>query len=96
MKEKLVFALDYDKTYTACPDIWLAFIDSVRAAGHNIYCVTMRYEDEGEDVERQLKGKVDKIIYTGRKGKLRHMNFLGITVDIWIDDCPRFIFSDGA
>lgn len=94
--EKMIIALDYDGTYTADPDLWLAFIHKARNRGHQVMIVTMRHEHENEAVERQLADKVDRIIYTGRKGKSRYMRFLGIAVDIWIDDQPGWIFEDLA
>lgn len=92
----MIIALDYDGTYTADPDIWLSFIEKAKSKGHQIFLVTMRYPYENEEVDRQLKGKVDRIIYTSRKGKMRHVKFLGIHVDVWIDDRPDFIFNDSA
>lgn len=93
----MLIALDFDKTYTEDPGLWLSFIDLARERGHQVMIVTMRYEEhEKEAVERQLKGKVDRIIYTGRKGKMRHMLFLSLKPDIWIDDEPKWIFEDSA
>ena len=92
----MLIALDYDGTYTEDPDLWLPFILSARSRGHKVMCVTMRYESESEQVERQLAGKVDRIIYTSRSGKAAHMQFLGLKVDVWIDDAPHFILMDSA
>lgn len=92
----MLIALDYDGTYTEDPDLWLAFITDARSRGHLVMCVTMRYSHEGEAVERQLTGRVDRIVYTGRKAKLRHMQFLGLTPNIWIDDAPHWVLKDAA
>lgn len=89
-------ALDYDGTYTADPELWQEFVRYARSRGHEVYVVTMRYPHECEDVERQLSGKVSGIIYTGRKGKLRHTSFMDKPIDIWIDDMPHFILEDAA
>jgi hypothetical protein len=88
--------LDYDGTYTADPELWNGFIYTARERGHKVYCVTMRYPSEGEAVLRQLVRKVDQIVFTGRKGKARHMQFLGLRVDIWIDDMPHFVLEDAV
>lgn len=92
----MLIALDFDKCFSEDPDLWLGFIGYARARRHQVMIVTQRYEHENEQVERQLKGKVDKIVYTGRKGKMRHMLFLGLKPDIWIDDEPKWIFEDSA
>lgn len=92
----MLIALDFDKTYTEDPDLWLSFIEQARGRGHQVMIVTMRYPHETESLERQLKDKVDRIVYTSRKGKLRHMTFLELPVDIWIDDRPDFILGDSA
>lgn len=87
-------ALDFDGTYTADPELWDEFISKARSRGHAIDLVTMRHPHESESVDRQIKGKVDSIVYTGRKGKKRHMEFIAKEVDVWIDDCPQFILED--
>jgi hypothetical protein len=87
-------ALDYDKTYTAMPEVWDQFIGSARAAGHIVEIVTMRYNNETEAIPFHVLQKVDHVVYTGRKGKARHMQFIERPVDIWIDDMPMFILDD--
>ena len=83
-------ALDFDSTYTLDPDSWNKFIETFKNAGHQIYCVTMRYDndDERRDVVNSLHGKVDNIIFTGRKSKLEYVASRGIKIDVWIDDNP--------
>lgn len=92
----MLIALDYDGTYTADPDLWLAFIASARARGHAVWIVTMRDEFELADVNRQLLGKVDRIVATARAAKLPFLAARGITPQIWIDDMPHFIVGDAA
>jgi hypothetical protein len=87
-------ALDYDKTYTAMPEVWDVFIAAARAAGHAVEIVTMRYGSPDELIPDHVACKVDYVVYTRRKGKARHMQFMDRPVDIWIDDCPRFILLD--
>lgn len=87
-------ALDYDGTYTAMPGVWDVFIRAARADGHQVEFVTMRYQNEVETILPCVSEKVDNVVYTGRKGKLCHMDSIGRPVDIWIDDCPGFIFQD--
>ena len=92
----LLFALDYDGTYSEDPELWQAFIALARQRGHRVMCVTMRYEHENAQVEWQLGGKVDRIVYTGRKAKAKHMKHLGLAPDVWIDDEPHWVLADAA
>jgi hypothetical protein len=64
----------------------------MRAAGHNIYVVTMRDEkNEGHEVKEELASKVNAIYFTARKAKASFMFDKGISIDVWIDDMPTFI-----
>lgn len=92
----MLIAIDFDGTYTKDPDLWLRFVRDSRACGHYVMIVTMRHEHENEQIDRQLSGKVDRIVYTGGKSKMRHMLFLGLKPDIWIDDEPHWIFRDAG
>jgi hypothetical protein len=92
----MLIALDYDGTYTADPDLWQAFIAAARSRSHQVFVVTMRHEFEGDDVMRQLHGKVDRIVFTARRAKRPHMEFLGHQVQIWIDDRPHWVENDAA
>ena len=62
-------SLDFDNTYTRDPDGWDTFIKVMRYRGHKVYCVTMRYETEGEIVIKLLESKVDNIFFTDRQAK---------------------------
>ena len=54
----------------------------------------MRHEHEGLEVLRDLGHLVDKVVFTGRINKSTFLYAKGISIDIWIDDCPHFIFRD--
>jgi hypothetical protein len=92
----VLIALDYDGTYTADPDLWQAFIAAARTRGHRVFVVTMRHEFEAADVHRQLLGRVDRIVFTARRAKRPHMEFLGHHVQVWIDDQPHWVNQDAA
>ena len=81
-------ALDYDKTYTVDPVLWDAFIVSAQSRGHEVVCVTMRRPDQTVTIPCP-------VIYTSRRAKVSHMEALGKTVDIWIDDSPFWLLHDG-
>lgn len=89
----MIIALDYDKTYTADPELWDIFIANAIAKGHSVICITMRYPNE------QINGMYNdrmRIIYTSRKAKLIYAKEHDIPVDIWIDDRPAWLFDDAA
>ena len=86
----MIIALDYDKTYTADPKLWMDFIQSCKARGHKVICLTMRYPTE------PITDMLCDVIYTSRKAKLVYAIKNGIAVDIWIDDSPAWLFDDAA
>ena len=92
----MLIALDYDGTYTADPGLWHPFIAASRARGHRIFVVTMRFPSEGREVEQRLGTHVDRIIFTGREAKRRHLQRLGHDVDVWIDNHPEYIDGDAS
>ena len=83
--------LDFDGTVTEDPDLWMQFVKMMRAGGHSVYIVTMRYPSEiNSDPEiMKFTGVVNDIIGTSRQAKQPHCEKLGITINIWIDDNPR-------
>jgi hypothetical protein len=92
----MLIAIDYDKTYSSDPELWNAFIISARERGHTPCVVTMRHDTEMERIPHEIGtflGYLD-VFYTGRQGKKKFMENLGLRVDIWIDDTPQFILED--
>lgn len=89
----MYISLDFDNTYTRDPATWDQFVDLMQKAGHTVYCVTMRYPTEGDDVLATL-GKKVKVFFTSRKNKHDFMFAQGINIDVWIDDMPYFILND--
>lgn len=79
----MLIALDYDKTYTADPGLWDAFLNLAEDRGHTVKIVTMRYPSE------PIEGLNIEVVYTSRKAK-----FGSIPADIWIDDTPQYLFQD--
>lgn len=107
-KRKLNIAIDYDGTYTEAPDIWNSVIKSFLMDGHMVYCITMRYENpvtnkkhqfvdgliyESSDVLNSV-GLLCPVIFTNRKAKRKHIEDLGLKIDIWIDDRPDYILNN--
>jgi hypothetical protein len=83
-------ALDYDDTYTRDPGFWNGFIAGAKSCGHEVVCVTMRYETEADEVRKNLGGLVH-IFCTGRRAKKPFMERLRLNIDVWIDDTPFFV-----
>jgi hypothetical protein len=97
---KINISLDYDNTYTKDPKFWDDFISNAHLYGHKVFCVTMRYEALGNGeslpVYEAMHDRVDGIFFTSRKAKRDYMSGKGISIDVWIDDCPDFISMDAA
>jgi hypothetical protein len=93
-KKILTIALDYDGTYTADPDLWLAFILNAQSRGHEVILVTMRTFEELENIDPRLDGVIFRRVPTARAAKMKFCESFDIRPDIWIDDQPHFLFTD--
>ena len=80
-------ALDHDGTFTAFPSIWTVFIESVRAAGGEVFCITSRFPNV------PINGFPGDVHYTCGQPKAEWAHERGVKVDIWIDDMPSCIGS---
>ena len=93
-------SLDYDNTYTRDPVYWNQFIDLSARSGHSVYCVTMRYNHqwEADEVINSIGLKIgkDNCYFTNRKNKKEFMFGKNISIDVWIDDNPFFIYTDAS
>lgn len=101
-------AIDYDKTWTADPDVFFEIAYQFASVGHEVYIVTARSPTKdtiGIDneygaviVEQALKaGWVKKVIYAdgvAKKWALHH--FHDLDIDIWIDDKPQGILTNST
>ena len=89
----MLIALDFDGTYTLEPALWDAMIQLATGFGHEVICVTMRYNNSTEgDPVREVLGDKIKIFFTERHAKGLFMQNLGIVPDVWIDDNPAWIY----
>jgi hypothetical protein len=94
LARRLTISLDYDRTYTADPTLWRAFIDSAHAAGHRVVMITRRPDtaaDRDEIESHTVNAGLDRIIYAGDQQKADAAKAAGLAVDIWIDDYPAGI-----
>ena len=88
-------SLDFDDTYTRDPQMWDNFIRLAQLSGHNVYLVTARTPEQGEEVLNSV-GKVvgrDRCYFTSMQGKRKYMWANKIRIDVWIDDMPDMIVS---
>jgi len=88
-------SVDFDDTYTRDPAMWDSFVKLAQAAGHTVYCVTMRNNRGMERTEviesiGQLVGS-DKCIFTDGRAKGKFCLELGILINVWIDDMPSAV-----
>jgi hypothetical protein len=90
----MLLALDYDETYTRDPIFWDGVISSAIARGHSVICVTARHERDRDEVDRDLGGKVEAIIYTAGRAKFYAAHKAGYMPSVWIDDSPNWIHTD--
>jgi hypothetical protein len=86
--------LDYDGSYTLFPELFNKIIDFSKAKGYNVILATMRYEYEKDVGLTIIEQSGVKLYFTGRKAKKPFLEELGIKVDLWIDDCPKWILFD--
>lgn len=85
-------ALDWDGTAGADVEGWGAFVDMMKARGHNVTIVTWRYADQKLNPEDNTpvhdfcKKHSIKAVFTGREPKMQHFR-----ANVWIDDNPDTI-----
>jgi hypothetical protein len=89
------FALDFDDTFTADPELWAVFVTLGISRRHTFYCVTARRDtEENTDLINDLfedHGIQMPIIFSNLGSKLEEVERRGIKIDIWIDDAPYAI-----
>ena len=89
------FALDFDDTYTADPELWAAFVKLGISRGHTFYCVTARRntEENTDDINERFDehGIQMPIIFSNLGSKMDEVERRGIKIDIWLDDDPPAI-----
>ena len=92
----LTFAIDFDGTFSADPDLWRELIPIIqgRRHGHQCVLVTNRPEIMGNDVRAEV-GSLMPIVFAGRKTKRSAVKDAGYKVNIWIDDSPEYIDIEG-
>ena len=93
----MIIAIDYDGTITEDLKMFVGIIALIKKSGHTPIIVTMRYRYEEDNILNNMVSKLGNdvsVYYTCRKAKKDFMLSLGISVNIWIDDRPDWIFND--
>ena len=86
-------ALDYDKTYTVCPDMWDEFFSLVTSCGHELKIVTARHATK-DNIDAKVYGI--PVIYCDGVAKQWFCHHVAEwEPDIWIDDKPKGIYENG-
>lgn len=92
----LKIGVDYDKTFTADPDLWFQFMHNATDRGHKVFIVT--YRDDRFDGTELLQEVLDngfEVLYTrGVAKEFWCAHFGPGKVDIWIDDDPKRIYEN--
>ena len=83
----LLISIDYDRTYTAAPALWLQFITMAQARGDRVVICTARAFPPREQLP------VD-VHCSGGQAKADYLASLSLRPDIWIDDDPASICND--
>jgi hypothetical protein len=79
-------AVDYDDTFTSCPETWTKVIEALREAGAHVFCVTYRTPD------KTITDFPGEVYYTSGRLKAEYMwAEHHMRVRVWIDDMPEII-----
>lgn len=94
----LSIGLDWDDTFTAAPNEFAQIIKLLQKAGHKVYITTARSPGFATDECYQVlmeHGIAGVAVHGSRyRSKKRHMQSMGIHIDIWIDDHPTRVHLD--
>jgi len=88
----MTISIDYDKTWTADPDLWRKFYYDAKERGHRVVIATNRKE-WSDDMKRGAIPDDCSIYFCGCSLKADYMRRMGVQVDIWIDDMPGTVQS---
>lgn len=91
------FAVDFDDTFTAAPQLWCAIMRIMRINGHDVYCVTARDNTES-NLQEMIQSLPDyvKIVLCSGTPKREFCLSEGIEINVWIDDYPESIVGESS
>lgn len=86
--------LDHDGTYSLDPHFWDFFLACTIDAGHEVFMVTSRCDNDPLPHYRLIEHLDVPVYYTNYKAKRQFMEDLGIKIDVFVDDNPKYIDED--
>ena len=88
----MLFAVDYDGTYSRDPDLFREWLVAGRRMGHTFVLVTGRSDTLpwGDEVRRAVAGLMP-IVFAADGWKRSAAEAAGYKVDVWVDDHPEYI-----
>jgi hypothetical protein len=81
-------SVDYDDTFTSCPETWTKVINVLREAGANVVCVTSRTP------QMKVTDFPGEVFYCSGRPKREVMHEHRVDIHVWIDDQPEYIGQD--
>jgi hypothetical protein len=93
----LVFALDFDCTFTADIEFWRLFVHLCVVRGHRVWVLTARHDTPENHAQlddvigAQTLTLISGTIFSNHKPKRAVAEERDIKIDIWIDDLPEFV-----
>lgn len=82
----IVFAIDYDDTYTEDPPLFDQMIALMRSRGHIAVMVTARVPTNPIAHNPGIE-----VFYTSAMPKAKYMKDAGLSPSIWIEDMPELV-----
>ena len=79
--------VDFEKTFTLDPSMWMQFIRVANFHGHRVYVITNCREAEGQDVRNAVHpvGRyLCDILYAGVKSKRLYLAARGMKFDVLV------------
>jgi HK97 family phage portal protein len=93
----LTISMDFDRTFSADPQLWGEFARKAVADGNRVVMISRRPESDREEVISSLgdyaESFSDVLLVGGDTLKADAAQAAGISVDVWVDDSPQFIRS---
>ena len=92
---KMLFAVDFDRTFTGDIALWRWFISGASKRGHRFICVTGRTDTPHSRKEIQhifgprVSAIFKELIFCNHSPKRVITRARGYAVDVWIDDMPE-------
>ena len=88
----MIFAIDYDGTFSRDPEGFRQVVATLRARGHACVCVTGRSDGGQWGAEvRSAIGDLMPVVFSDGGWKAPAAERAGYKVDVWIDDMPEGI-----